>query len=107
LTSCTARASDGSVNDFAGLLKTLDYVAEVGVTTLWLLPFYWSARSDDGYDLDDYRGVHPNYGTLADARRFVKEVHKRWLTVMTEVVMNHTSDQHPWSQHARRTKPGS
>jgi maltose alpha-D-glucosyltransferase/alpha-amylase len=100
-------ANDDGVGDFAGLLKKLDYVAELGVNTLWLLPFYPSPRRDDGYDIADYRGVHPDYGTLADARRFVKEAHKRGLNVITELVINHTSDQHPWFQRARRAKPGS
>ncbi|WP_337876399.1 maltose alpha-D-glucosyltransferase [Elioraea sp.] len=100
-------ANDDGVGDFAGLLRKLDYVAELGVNTLWLLPFYPSPRRDDGYDIADYRSVHPDYGTLADARRFVKEAHKRGLNVITELVINHTSDQHPWFQRARRAPPGS
>jgi maltose alpha-D-glucosyltransferase/alpha-amylase len=100
-------ANDDGVGDFAGLMRKLDYIAELGVNTLWLLPFYPSPRRDDGYDIADYRGVHPDYGTLADAKRFVREAHRRGLNVITELVINHTSDQHPWFQRARRAKPGS
>jgi len=100
-------SNDDGVGDFAGLLQKLDYVADLGVDTLWLLPFYPSPRKDDGYDISDYRGVHPDYGTLHDARRFVREAHARGLKVVTELVINHTSDQHPWFQRARTAKPGS
>jgi maltose alpha-D-glucosyltransferase/alpha-amylase len=82
-------------------------VAELGVDTLWLLPFYPSPRKDDGYDIAEYRGVHPDYGTLQDARRFVRAAHARGLKVITELVVNHTSDQHPWFQRARAAPPGS
>jgi maltose alpha-D-glucosyltransferase/alpha-amylase len=98
--------NDG-IGDFAGLIQKLDYIAELGVNTIWLLPFYPSPRRDDGYDIAEYRGVHPEYGTLADVRRFIKEAHRRGLRVITELVINHTSDQHPWFQRARRAKPGS
>jgi maltose alpha-D-glucosyltransferase/alpha-amylase len=98
--------NDG-VGDFAGLIDKLDYIAELGVNTIWLLPFYPSPRRDDGYDISDYRGVHPDYGTMADAKRFIAEAHKRGLRVITELVINHTSDQHPWFQKARTAKPGS
>ena len=98
--------NDG-VGDFVGLLQKLDYIAELGVTAIWLLPFYPSPRRDDGYDIGDYRGVHPEYGTLADVRRFIHAAHDRGLRVITELVVNHTSDQHPWFQRARRAKPGS
>jgi maltose alpha-D-glucosyltransferase/alpha-amylase len=98
--------NDG-VGDFAGLIDKLDYIAELGVNTIWLLPFYPSPRRDDGYDISDYRGVHPDYGTMADAKRFIAEAHKRGLRVITELVVNHTSDQHPWFQKARAAKPGS
>jgi len=98
--------NDG-VGDFAGLINKLDYIAELGVNTIWLLPFYPSPRRDDGYDIADYRGVHPDYGTMADAKRFIAEAHKRKLRVITELVINHTSDQHPWFQRARVAKPGS
>lgn len=95
------------VGDFAGLTTKLDYLKELGVNTLWLLPFYPSPLRDDGYDISDYRGIHPNYGTLADFRTFLHEAHKRDLRVITELVINHTSDQHPWFQAARVAPPGS
>ncbi|HKY91195.1 MAG TPA: maltose alpha-D-glucosyltransferase [Nevskiaceae bacterium] len=98
--------NDG-IGDFAGLIQKLDYIAELGVNTIWLLPFYPSPRRDDGYDISMFQGVHPDYGTLQDARRFVAQAHKRGLRVITELVVNHTSDQHPWFQRARRAKPGS
>jgi maltose alpha-D-glucosyltransferase/alpha-amylase len=95
------------MGDFAGLIEKLDYVARLGVTTIWLLPFYPSPLRDDGYDIADYLGVHPSYGRLADVRRLVREAHARGLRVITELVCNHTSDQHPWFQRARRSRPGS
>ncbi|MBF8748053.1 maltose alpha-D-glucosyltransferase [Pseudomonas monteilii] len=98
--------NDG-IGDFAGLIGKLDYIAGLGVNTLWLLPFYPSPRRDDGYDIAEYKAVHPDYGSLADARRFIAEAHKRGLRVITELVINHTSDQHPWFQRARHAKPGS
>ena len=76
-------------------------------TRIWLLPFYPSPLLDDGYDISDYREVHPDYGTLADFRHFVREAHARGIRVITELVVNHTSDQHPWFQRARNAKPGS
>jgi maltose alpha-D-glucosyltransferase/alpha-amylase len=100
-------ANDDGIGDFAGLLQKLDYIAELGVDTLWLLPFYPSPLRDDGYDIADYRSVNPSYGSLHDARRFVREAHARGLRVITELVINHTSDQHPWFQRARTAKPGS
>jgi maltose alpha-D-glucosyltransferase/alpha-amylase len=100
-------SNDDGVGDFAGLIQKLDYIAGLGVDTVWLLPFYPSPRRDDGYDVADYRGVHPDYGTLADARRFVREAHARGLKVLADLVINHTSDQHPWFQRARRARPGS
>ena len=96
--------NDG-VGDFAGLLQKLDYIAELGVTAVWLLPFYPSPRRDDGYDIGDYRSVHPEYGTLADVRQFVTAAHERGLRVITELVINHTSDQHPLVSGARVTRP--
>ncbi|MEW5756980.1 MAG: maltose alpha-D-glucosyltransferase [Pseudomonadota bacterium] len=95
------------IGDFAGLSTKLDYLKDLGVTALWLLPFYPSPLRDDGYDIADYRGVHPDYGTLADFRHFLREAHKRGLRVITELVINHTSDQHPWFQAARAAAPGS
>ncbi|HZP13155.1 MAG TPA: maltose alpha-D-glucosyltransferase [Nevskiaceae bacterium] len=98
--------NDG-IGDFPGLIEKLDYIAELGVNTIWLLPFYPSPRRDDGYDIADYRGVHRDYGDMGDARQFIREAHKRGLRVITELVVNHTSDQHPWFQRARRAKKGS
>jgi maltose alpha-D-glucosyltransferase/alpha-amylase len=100
-------SNDDGFGDFAGLMRKLDYVAELGVDTLWLLPFYPSPRRDDGYDISEYTGVHPDYGTVEDAMRFIEEAHRRGLRVITELVINHTSDQHPWFQAARNAPPGS
>ncbi len=100
-------ANNDGVGDFAGLMSKLDYIASLGVTAIWLLPFYPSPRRDDGYDIAEYTGVHPDYGTMHDAKRFIHEAHRRNLRVITELVVNHTSDQHPWFQRARRAKPGS
>lgn len=100
-------ANNDGVGDFAGLIAKLDYIAGLGVTAIWLLPFYPSPRRDDGYDIAEYKGVHPDYGSMADVRRFVQEAHRRGLKVITELVINHTSDQHPWFQKARHAKPGS
>ena len=98
--------NDG-IGDFPGLVAKLDYIAELGVDTIWLLPFYPSPRRDDGYDIADYKGVHPDYGTMADVRRFIAAAHARGIRVITELVINHTSDQHPWFQRARLARPGS
>jgi 1,4-alpha-glucan branching enzyme len=88
--------SDGNgIGDFKGLASRLDYLKDLGVTALWLLPFYPSPLRDDGYDIADYYGVHPNYGTLDDFKTFLEGAHQRGLRVITELVMNHTSDQHP------------
>ncbi len=95
------------IGDFPGLISKLDYIADLGVSVIWLLPFYPSPRLDDGYDISEYTGVSPDYGTLADVKRFIAEAHKRGLKVISELVINHTSDQHPWFQRARRAKPGS
>jgi maltose alpha-D-glucosyltransferase/alpha-amylase len=100
-------ANNDGVGDFPGLLSKLDYIADLGVNTIWLLPFYPSPRFDDGYDISDYREVHAEYGKMTDVRRFIAAAHKRGLRVVTELVINHTSDQHPWFQRARRAKPGS
>jgi maltose alpha-D-glucosyltransferase/alpha-amylase len=100
--------SDGDgIGDFRGLTQKLDYLQDLGVTALWLLPFYPSPLRDDGYDIADYTGVHPSYGNLRDVRVLVREAHRRGLKVINELVANHTSDQHPWFQRARRAKPGS
>ncbi|HUG13407.1 MAG TPA: maltose alpha-D-glucosyltransferase [Thermomicrobiales bacterium] len=95
------------IGDFRGLTQKLDYLQDLGVTTVWVLPFYPSPLKDDGYDIADYTDVNPSYGTLKDVRQFVREAHKRGLRVITELVCNHTSDQHPWFQRARRARPGS
>ena len=97
---------DGT-GDFRGLIEKLDYIQDLGVNVVWLLPFYPSPFKDDGYDISDYRGIHPNYGSLRDFRAFIREAHRRKIRVITELVINHTSDQHPWFQTARRAKPGS
>jgi len=98
--------ADG-IGDFPGLTEKLDYLADLGVTALWLLPFYPSPLRDDGYDIADYYSIHPNYGTLPDFRRFLKEAHKRDIRVITELVINHTSDQHGWFRRARQAPAGS
>ncbi len=95
------------IGDFRGLTSRLDYLADLGVTTVWLLPFYPSPGRDDGYDIADYGSVNPDYGTLRDVRAFIREAHQRDLRVVTELVFNHTSDQHPWFQRARKAAPGS
>src|SRR5262245_40565693 len=98
--------SDG-IGDFRGLTEKLDYLQDLGVTAVWLLPFYPSPLKDDGYDIADYTAVHPAYGTLADFRLFLRTAHQRGIRVITELVINHTSDQHAWFQRARRSRPGS
>jgi len=95
------------IGDFPGLIEKLDYLQDLGVTCLWLLPFFPSPLRDDGYDIADYTNVHPNYGTLDDFKRFLTAAHERNLRVIIELVINHTSDQHPWFQEARRAPPGS
>ncbi len=95
------------IGDFQGLTQRLDYLQDLGITALWLLPFYPSPLKDDGYDIADYTDVHPAYGTLRDFRTFLREAHARDLRVITELVVNHTSDKHPWFQKARRSRPGS
>ncbi|MHC1763572.1 MAG: maltose alpha-D-glucosyltransferase [Verrucomicrobiia bacterium] len=98
--------ADG-IGDFPGLTERLDYLQELGVTAIWLLPFYPSPLKDDGYDIADYYSINPIYGTLDDFKVFLHEAHARGLRVITELVVNHTSDQHPWFQRARRAKAGS
>src|SRR5213083_1238633 len=95
--------SDGDgMGDFRGLIEKLDYLQELGVTAIWLLPFYPSPLRDDGYDIADYFDVNPNFGTLDDFRAFLDAAHQRNLHVITELVINHTSDQNPWFQKSRR-----
>jgi maltose alpha-D-glucosyltransferase / alpha-amylase len=98
--------SDG-IGDFRGLTQKLDYIRDLGATAIWVMPFYPSPLRDDGYDISGYRGINSSYGTMRDFRTFVREAHHRGLRVITELVINHTSDQHPWFQRARRAKPGS
>src|SRR5215510_3792944 len=95
------------IGDFPGLLEKLDYLQDLGVTCLWLLPFFPSPLRDDGYDISDYVNVHPSYGTLEDFNKFLNAAHERGLQVIIELVVNHTSDQHPWFQAARNAPPGS
>src|SRR5262245_25103649 len=99
-------AGDG-VGGFRGLTQKLDYLHDLGVTAIWLLPFYPSPLRDDGYDIADYTEVHPAYGTLDAFQEFLDAAHERGLRVITELVINHTSDQHPWFQRARRAAPGT
>lgn len=100
-------ANGDGIGDLKGLLSKLDYIVSLGVNTVWLLPFYPSPRRDDGYDIAEYRDVDTDYGSLADVRRFIREAHKRGVRVITELVVNHTSDQHKWFQRARHAKKGS
>jgi maltose alpha-D-glucosyltransferase/alpha-amylase len=100
-------SNDDGIGDFRGLTQKLDYLAGLGVTAVWLLPFYPSPLRDDGYDIADYYRVHPDYGTLADFRRLLREAHRRELKIITELVINHTSDQHPWFQRSRKAPKGS
>lgn len=83
-------SNNDGIGDFPGLIAKLDYIADLGVNTIWLLPFYPSPRRDDGYDIAEYRGVHSDYGTMADAKRFIAEAHKRGLRVITELVIEPT-----------------
>lgn len=99
--------SGNGIGDFKGILSKLDYLEDLGVTALWLLPFYPSPLRDDGYDIADYYNINPIYGNLDDFKRFLDEAHKRNLKVITELVINHTSDQHPWFQRARKAPAGS
>jgi maltose alpha-D-glucosyltransferase/alpha-amylase len=100
-------SNDDGIGDFRGLASRLDYLKDLGVNTLWLLPFYPSPQKDDGYDVADFHGVHPHYGTIEDFKSFMKETERRGLKVITELVVNHTSDQHPWFQAARKAPKGS
>ena len=97
--------SDGDgTGDFRGFAQKLDYLQDLGVNAIWLLPFYPSPLKDDGYDIADYTQVHPHYGTLADFQMVLDQAHARGMRVLTEIVLNHTSDQHPWFQDARQSK---
>ena len=99
-------ANGDGIGDFEGLTEKLDYIKDLGVTAIWLLPFFLSPLRDDGYDIADYTRINPAYGTLRDFKTFLREARDRDLRVITELVMNHTSDQHEWFQKSRRAKPG-
>jgi len=100
-------SNNDGMGDFKGVTAKLDYVKELGVNTIWLMPFYPSPLRDDGYDISEYEDVHPQYGTLDDFREMLAEAHKRGLRVITELVINHTSSEHPWFKAARLAPPGS
>ncbi|OLE78866.1 MAG: maltose alpha-D-glucosyltransferase [Acidobacteria bacterium 13_1_20CM_2_65_9] len=100
-------SNNDGIGDFQGVTQKLDYLQGLGVTCLWILPFFPSPLKDDGYDIADYRNVHPSYGTLDDFRAFVNAAHDRHIKVLIELVVNHTSDQHPWFQRARHAPKGS
>src|SRR5579872_5396611 len=100
-------SNNDGIGDFAGLMQKLDYLQDLGVTCLWLLPFFFSPKRNTAYDISDYLSVNPAYGTIQDFQAFLDAAHERGLQVMIEMVMNHTSDQHPWFQAARRAPPGS
>ncbi|UGV25650.1 maltose alpha-D-glucosyltransferase [Rhodopseudomonas boonkerdii] len=102
-----ADSNNDGVGDFIGLTEKLDYLQELGVTALWLMPFYPSPGRDDGYDIADYGSIHPDFGTMKDFKRFIAEAKRRGLRVITELVINHTSDQHDWFKRARRSPAGS
>jgi maltose alpha-D-glucosyltransferase/alpha-amylase len=95
------------IGDFPGLIQKLDYLEDLGINTLWLLPFFPSPLKDDGFDVTEYCDVHPDYGTLADFKAFLKEAHRRNIRVVIELILNHTSDQHPWFQKSRKSRSGS
>ena len=100
-------SDDDGTGDFTGLIQKLDYLEDLGVTAIWLLPFYPSPMKDDGYDISSYIGVNEAYGSLEDFSELLIEAHKRGIRIITELVLNHTSDQHPWFQRARSSPPGS
>lgn len=100
-------ANNDGIGDFKGLMQRLDYLEGLGVNVLWLLPFYPSPLRDDGYDIADYTSINPAYGDMEDFERFLDKAHRRGIRVITELVINHTSDQHPWFQRAREAPPGS
>ncbi len=100
-------SNDDGIGDIRGIVSKLDYLQSLGITAIWLLPFYPSPFRDDGYDIASYTSIHPAYGTLTDFKELLAEAHARNLRVITELVLNHTSDQHPWFQKSRHAKPGS
>lgn len=100
-------SNDDGIGDFRGLTKKLDYLADLGITVIWLLPFYPSPLRDDGYDVSDYFTIHPSYGSLSDFQKFLRQAHQKGIRVIIELALNHTSDKHPWFQKARKAEPGS
>lgn len=100
-------SNNDGIGDFQGLIQKLDYLEDLGVNAIWLLPFFPSPLKDDGYDVTEYCDIHPDYGTLSDFKLFLKEAHRRNIRVIVELILNHTSDQHPWFKKARKSKPGS
>ena len=100
-------SNDDGIGDFKGLIQKLDYLNQLGVTAIWILPFYKSPLKDGGYDISDFTAINEEYGTMADFKRFITEAHKRGLKVITELVLNHTSNEHKWFKRAREAKPGS
>src|SRR6478609_1823861 len=95
------------IGDFPGLISKLDYLEDLGINTIWLLPFFPSPLKDDGFDVTEHCEIHPDYGTLLDFKHFLKEAHQRGMRVITELILNHTSDQHPWFQKSRKARAGS
>ncbi|MEC7838581.1 MAG: maltose alpha-D-glucosyltransferase [Chlamydiota bacterium] len=104
---CFQDSNDDGIGDFKGLTQKLDYIQTLGCTAIWLQPFYPSPLKDDGYDIADYMNIHPDYGSISDFKKFLKEAHKRNIKVVTELVINHTSDQHQWFQRSRNAKKNS
>jgi maltose alpha-D-glucosyltransferase/alpha-amylase len=102
-----ADSDEDGVGDFGGLISRLDYLMDLGITAVWLLPFYPSPLKDDGYDISDYTSILPVYGDMQDFKTLIEEAHRRDIRVITELVLNHTSDQHPWFRRARKAPPGS
>src|SRR6202041_1575809 len=94
-------SNNDGIGDFTGLLQKLDYLQDLGINAIWLLPFFPSPLGDDGYDIADYTSVHPNYGTLEEVGAFLTPAHERGIRIIIELVANHPSDQHPWFQEAR------
>ncbi len=99
--------NDDGIGDFRGLIRKLDYLERLGVTAVWILPFYPSPMRDDGYDIADYRKVNRDFGTMRDFKQFLREAHRRGIRIITELVLNHTSNEHPWFQRSRRAQPGT
>jgi maltose alpha-D-glucosyltransferase/alpha-amylase len=97
-------SNNDGIGDFAGLMQKLDYLQDLGINVIWLLPFFPSPLRDDGYDIANYRAIHPNYGTLEDFKAFLAAAHARGIRVIIEMVLNHTSDQHPWFQESRSSR---